>query len=537
MTELQTARRFAWTEIVALAGALIVLGIAFNLPARPTPLPLLVGSVVALAALLAGIMRPAWKPNTRLVMLIGGLVALVYHVLAFAITRNAGAFSGVLLGTGFWGSLGGALLLIIQGIGLPQRPQAAGKPRTAALPIAPVNIGQNMSIAFDALLANKFRSFLTMLGIIIGVMAVVALLSIGQGAQDMITDRISAAGTNTVSVAPTAAAETLTVDDAWAIEDQIDGLEYVSPQYSLASQTVFEGEVLGSRTTAVYPLYLEANQLSMDSGRFFDDQEEAGAARVAVLGFSAAEDLFGGINPVGRSIRINNYRFDVIGVMAQRDAGFGGNDPNMNVYVPFSTAARSLFDERSLTGDVRVTAISLTVGDANRIDEVKADVEMLLRDRHRLRPDDDLDFRVTDQRQLLEIANEITNTLTVMLTAIAAVSLLVGGIGIMNISLVSVTERTREIGLRKAVGARRLQILIQFMIETVVLAFMGGVFGVLAGIGAALLVNASGVFTASVNLDSIALGLGFSILVGLFFGVYPATRAASLQPIEALRYE
>lgn len=405
-----------------------------------------------------------------------------------------------------------------------------------AAPIS-LNFRQNITIAFDALLANKIRSFLTMLGIIIGVMSVVALISVGKGAQDSITDRISSAGTNTVTVAPATGAKNLTIEDAEAIQDRISGLSYVLPQYNGNVQVTFEGDVLGTRALAVQSTYLDANQLSMDSGRFFDEVENNSAERVVVLGFSAADELFGGINPVGRVLRINNSRYEVIGVMEERDAGIGGNDPNLTVYLPLSTGYRQLFDARSLSGDPLVTNIGVIVEDANRIDAISTQIEALLRERHRLSADDELDFRITDQRQLLDIASEVTDTLTVMLTAIAGVSLLVGGIGIMNISLVSVTERTREIGLRKAVGARRLQVLIQFLIETVILSFMGGVIGVLAGIGIALLVNASGVFSATVTLDSIALGLGFSIMVGLFFGVYPASRAASLQPIEALRYE
>ncbi len=537
---LQPNPRLTFSDVLALIGAAAVIagfGIYTASGIRSVIL-ILLGGVIAAAGLIGGIMRPAWKPNTRLIQLIGGLIALINPVMTFSLVRNAPEIIVTrTMGLAFWLTVIGAGLLILQIVFAPRQPKAPKRARRLTAPVT-FTPGQNMAVALDALLANKFRSFLTMLGIIIGVMAVVALLSIGKGAEDMITDRISSAGTNTVTISPVTGVETLTLDDRDTISDRIDGLSYVVPQYSGAVNVTFEGELLGTRAIATYADYLPALQLTMDSGRFIDEQDERSSARVAVLGISAADELFGGVNPVGRTVRVNGSRYEVIGVMAERDGGISAADPNLNLYVPLSTGYDNLFDARSATGgSPLLTSISIIVTDADQIDSVSEQVTSLLRDRHGLDADEDADFRVSDQQQLLDIAGEVTATLTVMLTAIAGVSLVVGGIGIMNISLVSVTERTREIGLRKAVGARRIQIMAQFLIETVVLAFMGGVFGVIAGIGAAALVNASGVFTASVTTDSIALGLGFSVVVGLFFGVYPATRAASLQPIEALRYE
>ncbi|HEX2618517.1 MAG TPA: FtsX-like permease family protein, partial [Phototrophicaceae bacterium] len=259
-------------------------------------------------------------------------------------------------------------------------------------------------------------------------------------------------------------------------------------------------------------------------------------SRVVVLGKAAADDLFGGLNPVERDVRIDGTRFKVVGVLGEQDGGFG-NDPNRQVYVPLTTAYRNLFNVKTNSGENRVSSIVIDVENGDVVDQVKADVEALLRKEHKLKTDEDNDFSIVDQQQLLSIASSITGILTVLLGAIASISLLVGGIGIMNIMLVSVTERTKEIGLRKAIGARRAHILQQFLIETVFLSLLGGFIGVLLGVGIAALVDTSGLLTTTVTWDSIALGLGFSAIIGIFFGVYPANQAAALQPIEALRYE
>ena len=277
--------------------------------------------------------------------------------------------------------------------------------------------------------------------------------------------------------------------------------------------------------------------MELDLGRFFNQTEYDSKERVVVLGSDVATELFGNLDPLGTEVRVENRTYTVVGVLAEQDSGFGGS-ANGQVYVPLTTGFRYLFSARSVVGsDYLVNSITVSAVDSDQVDSIVSQIEELLRSRHDLAVDEDDDFVVSNQQQLLETFSAVSGTLTVMLGAIASVSLLVGGIGIMNISLVSVTERTKEIGLRKALGARRMQILQQFLIETVVLSTMGGILGVLAGVGVAVLVNNSGLMTAVVAPESILLGLGFSVAVGIFFGVYPANRAASLHPIEALRYE
>ncbi len=400
-----------------------------------------------------------------------------------------------------------------------------------------VSLGQNVGVAFDALRANKLRAALTMLGIIIGVMAVVSLLSIGQGAQSAITDQINAIGTNLVFIQNAPSISNLSVEDADAIRSGVDGLTYVVPQYIAGAQMKNENGSVQGRVIGSTPEYFPANNLNVEVGRPFDQTEYDNAARVAVIGTGITEELFGSLNPVGRTIRVNGQRILIIGVMQERDAGFGA-DPNFQIYVPLTTSYRSLFEARAVASSRRVlSSIIVSVAEAENIEPAQDQMERILRRQHDLRVEDENDFILFDQQQLLDAASTVTGVLTVLLGAIAGVSLLVGGIGIMNISLVSVTERTREIGLRKALGARPSHILQQFLIETVVLSTTGGLIGVLLGIGVGQLINATGVLTANTTVESVVLGLGFSVMVGVFFGVWPARRAARLQPIEALRYE
>jgi putative ABC transport system permease protein len=409
-------------------------------------------------------------------------------------------------------------------------------------------------VAMDALLANKLRSGLTMLGIIIGVASVVAMVSVGRGATAAVTDQISSTGLNLLTISPGSGfgggggppgagggggsnQETLTYEDAQAIEQNISGIDAVLPQYSSTLDVSSDQERIQTTVLGITEQYAPTRYIDIEIGRYITEAEYNSNARVAVLGQRAAEELFGGLNPVGRTIRIEGNRFEVVGVLAEQDGGFG-NDPNLQIHVPLTTGYRQLFDARQAgSGDTTVSSIIVAVTDLNDVSRVMDEVETLLRQQHRLDPDEDSDFSILDQQSLLDTASTITGILTVLLGAIASISLLVGGIGIMNIMLVSVTERTKEIGLRKAIGARRGHISQQFLIETIFLSLLGGTLGVLLGVGIALLVNASGLLTAVVSLDSIALGLGFSALVGVFFGVYPANRAAALEPIEALRYE
>lgn len=491
-----------------------------------------VGGVLILFGGLLALIRPRWSRTLDWLIRFGALTAGTFFVYWLGVVNSATVLLPVVpyLGPLFWAALTATILMILREL-LPE-PALSRTDGPAS-----VNIGQNIGVAFDALRANKLRSALTMLGIVIGVMAVVSLLSVGRGAEAAITQQINNIGTNLVTILPATGGNTLVLEDATAIRNSVRGLASVVPQYIAAAQVKTELGSVQARVVGTSEDYVETSNLTADVGRFFNALEYQTAARVAIVGEAVAEELFGGLNPVGRTIRVNSQRLTVIGVMQHRDGGFGA-DPNLQIYVPLTTAYRNLFNARAVASSRdTVTSILVSVTDAEDIASAKDQITRVLRDMHDLALDDENDFIIFDQQQLLEAASTITGVLTVMLGAIAGVSLLVGGIGIMNISLVSVTERTREIGLRKALGARRSHIMQQFLIETTVLSTIGGALGVAFGIGLAQLINASGILTASITADSVLLGLGFSVLVGIFFGVYPARRAARLQPIEALRYE
>jgi putative ABC transport system permease protein len=409
-----------------------------------------------------------------------------------------------------------------------------------------MDLRQYFEIATSALLANKLRSALTMLGVIIGVTAVVALISIGEGASAAITDQIEGAGANVIVVLPTTSLQligsvsntNLTLADSDAIIDQVDHILAISPEYHNTARVTFEDaseDVLIYGTTAEQAFVRNLNTIQ---GRFLNDTDNEDTARVAVLGPTTAENLFGGLDPIGRDIRINGIRFEVVGVTAHSGGSTPLVDQDARVFVPLNTAYRKLFGGTTTTsGDEIVSAISISAASSDDVNGIMADITTLLYERHDIKPDESGDFSVVSQQDLLSVVSEVTNILTVFLAAIASVSLLVGGIGIMNISLVSVTERTREIGLRKAVGAKRLHILAQFLIETIALSTTGGVIGIILSVLLIVIVNQTGLITAALRPDAALLGMGFSILVGVFFGIYPANRAAQLHPIEALRYE
>ncbi len=430
---------------------------------------------------------------------------------------------------------------------IPKAPKAAAAPKAAEAPTvihlgggAGINLLQNLGVAFDALMANKLRSALTMLGIIIGVAAVVSLISVGQSASASITNRIEGAGANVVSIRSRSrtAQYALTLSDVEALESRLSHVVAVAPSNSLQATVKFGDVSVTVSVTATTAAYAEVNVLEMNLGRFLNDDDQASKERVAVLGSQTAEDLFGGLNPIGESIRINNVRFEVVGVAADSGSGATFGDPDSVVYVPLSTASRRLYRSMTLVGsEESVSTVALLADSSEVVSQVIDGVEALLRDLHDILPDEDLPYGVFSASTLLETVESVYNTLTVFLGAIAGISLFVGGIGIMNITLVSVTERTKEIGLRKAVGAQRVHILAQFLIETVVLSTTGGVIGILVSGGIMLLVNSSGLMSAWLSPMAVALGFGFSVLVGMFFGLYPANRAARLQPIEALRYE
>jgi len=418
------------------------------------------------------------------------------------------------------------------------------------------DITENLRVAMGGLVVNKMRSALTMLGVIIGVAAVVALMSVGQGAQAAITGEISSAGSNLLFVLPGVvtmgpvhgsggSAITLTHADAEAIADPRDvpDAALVAPEFSQSTQVIFGDANVNAKVVGCTPEYPEAFGLEVAQGRFVQARDVNGRSLVAVLGYQAAQDLFGNFDPLGQKIRVNipgatggRVSLTVVGVLVEK-GGSRMSSPDDAVLVPITTAQTKIFSGRNALGEPMVSTINVVAVSEDRADAAAEEIESLLLRRHGFDPDEDGDFTVFSQADMLTMATEVTDTLTVFLGAIAAISLLVGGIGIMIIMLVSVTERTREIGIRKAVGARRADILAQFLLEAVVLSLLGGLIGVLGGVGIAKLVDMTGMLTSVVTLDSILLAVGFSLAVGLFFGIYPANRAGALNPIEALRYE
>ena len=414
-----------------------------------------------------------------------------------------------------------------------------------------MNISESFRVALSSLLANKLRSALTMLGIIIGVAAVIALLSLGQGVQASVREQIQSTGVNLVTILPGAqtaggvgqgfgSAQTLTYEDAQAIatSGRVTAAAFVSPELSSRYQFVAGATNTSAQTVGALPDYLPVHNSLVAEGEFIGDHHVSSAANVVVLGANLAQTLFDGLDPIGKRLTINRLSFQVIGVLqAKGGSGFGSSDDQ--AFVPLTTMHRKLAGTRAqgattVTGRP-VSSIALQALDEAHTDLLIAEVTDLLRERHRLGLGED-DFRVFNQADLLQTAGQITGFITVFLGAVAGISLLVGGIGIMNIMLVSVTERTREIGIRKAIGARRRDILGQFLIESVALSLTGGLIGILLGVGIALAANATFQRTV-IEPAAILLAVSVASATGVFFGIYPARRAARLNPIDALRYE
>jgi putative ABC transport system permease protein len=425
-----------------------------------------------------------------------------------------------------------------------------GPPPSALPPKAPVGsgrspllIGETIGVALSAVRANKLRSFLTMLGVVIGVAAVIAMVAIGRGAQESVNARISALGTTRLTVLPgqvfgrgvasgTDRAQ-LTMEDAQALVDRGTYIAAVEPQIQRQTQVQFASMNANTSVIGTTPNYLEVERYEIASGRMFTDAEDKATRRVAVLGQTVLTNL--GINSpddvIGQNVRIQGVQFLVIGVLASKGQGSTFGDPDDQVLVPITTA------RYRIAGSNRIRSISVLAPSESQINYTIADIQKILRREHKLRPGQDDDFNVRNQADFLNTLGETTKTFTYLLAGIAAVSLLVGGIGIMNIMLVSVTERTREIGVRKALGATRKTIMLQFLVEAVVLCMLGGLGGVILGGGGAIVMNHIAQWKTSVSWASVGLALGFSAAVGIIFGVWPARRAAALDPIEALRYE
>ncbi|HBO33354.1 MAG TPA: multidrug ABC transporter substrate-binding protein [Anaerolineaceae bacterium] len=410
-----------------------------------------------------------------------------------------------------------------------------------------MNFFNNFRIALRALMANKLRSSLTMLGIIIGVAAVVALLSIGRGATSSITDQVEGMGTNLITVSQgrtfnagmggASTSSSLYLKDYEAILENVDGIGGISPYYSTQMQISTSDRTSSYSVIGTTPTYFEVNNLELDSGRFITDADNMSKKKVAVIGSSVSSDLFEGLNPIGRTVKINNVSFEVIGVLATKGTlGFLTGDSS--IIIPLNTGYARIFGSRAIeNGKYVLSSISLSVANPDMVDSVISQIDLVLRSQHGLGLNDELGFSVSSQEQMLSSMSTITDTLSIFLGAIAGISLLVGGIGIMNITLVSVKERTREIGLRKAVGATRSSILVQFLVETFTLAILGGILGILLGAGIAWVVSFLGLINSKVTWDVILLAVGSSTLIGLFFGIYPAYQASKLNPIDALRYE
>jgi putative ABC transport system permease protein len=417
-----------------------------------------------------------------------------------------------------------------------------------------MRVTEQFRMALRALAVNKLRSVLTMLGIIIGVGAVITLLSAGEGVQRLIEDQLQSIGTNILFVVPGNLSSsqmqqgrnldlTLSLADAEAIADpfNVPDMAQVAPEIMGSADVSYGKSTLSLNVSGVTPAYEEVRNFPVDYGNFISELDMNSGARVAVLGSKVAERLYGADGyAIGTTIKIKNVPFKVVGVLQSKGGTGGpGGDQDETVLVPLSTAHQRLFPRyHNSRGQPLVTVIYVQVAAEERMEAAAAEISDLLRDRHDIQFKDDDDFSVINQKDLLAIFGQITGVLTIFLGAIAGISLLVGGIGIMNIMLVSVTERTREIGLRKAVGAKRKHILVQFLIESVVLALIGGAIGILLGAAGVMLISQlQDSLKAVVSPQSVVLATGFSAAVGLFFGIYPATRAARLNPIDALRYE
>ena len=404
-------------------------------------------------------------------------------------------------------------------------------------------IGDLFKETIRSLSGNKVRSGLTILGIVIGIASVIALVAIGQGAQNTISKNIEAIGSNLILINPGSqrigginqgggSAQSLTIEDADAIKSEVASISAVAPSVTRRYQLTAKGNNTNTQVIGTNQDYLTVRNVAIDSGSFFNDQQLKSSAKVAVLGPTTRDDLFGtGVDPVGQTIRINKMDFQVIGVTAAKGGSGFANQDDVS-YVPLATA------QHYLSGNQYLSNISVAAADQNSMSSVQQDISDLLLARHKINDPALADFSIMNQNDIIATATSITGTFTMLLSSIAGISLLVGGIGIMNMMLTTVTERTREIGLRKAVGIRKIYINLQFLAEAVVLTFLGGIFGVILGwIMSLTITHFVSNLTTNISVSSIILAFSVSAGVGIIFGFYPARRAANLSPIDALRYE
>ena len=407
-----------------------------------------------------------------------------------------------------------------------------------------MNLLMIIRVAFRALVRNKMRAALTMLGIIIGVSAVIAMVSIGQGAQQSVQDQIASIGTNLLFVSAGAqnvggvrtgtgdtGTNTLTVEDLDAIKREVPSVSMVTPGINTRSQLIFGSQNWNTQIQGVSEQYPDIRKWNVQDGSFFTDADVRTAARVIVVGQTITDNLFPGTDAVGQTVRVKELPFRVVGVMARKGQDQQGRDQDDTAFAPYSTVQKKILGSRR----VQMAFVSAISQDATYTAQMQ--IGQLLRQRHKLGPGDADDFTVRNMSDIADAANQTNSIMTILLASIASVSLLVGGIGIMNIMLVSVTERTREIGIRMAIGARSAAVRTQFLIESVVLSLTGGLIGILLGLGVSFLIPSLLGWPTLVSTAAVIGSVIFSAAVGIFFGYYPARKAAALDPIDALRYE
>ncbi len=396
-----------------------------------------------------------------------------------------------------------------------------------------------LAVALAAIGANKLRAFLTTLGVIIGVGAVITMIALGQGARRAVEARIAALGTDILTVMPgqhmhrgiSRAAEDLTIDQAYAILERSPSVADIAPELSRSVQVEYLNRNAETMVVGTTPSYLAVNRFEIDRGRFFDEKDLEARRRVAVLGPDVLEELkVGPAEVLGQTLRLRGLTFDVVGIL-KRKGQQGWMNPDDQILIPISTA------QYRVAGDDRLRAVNVKLAPGASPEQGMLEIEKVLRREHRLRPEEPSDFRIRNRAELLTTAQDTTRTFGFLLASVAGVSLLVGGIGIMNIMLVSVTERTREIGIRMAIGATRKSILLQFLIEALTICVLGGIAGILGGATASVLLSRLAGWNTALSPAAILLAFLFSVAVGLFFGIVPARRAARLDPIAALRYE
>lgn len=403
-----------------------------------------------------------------------------------------------------------------------------------------MNLFESVKMAAKTLVANKMRSTLTMLGIIIGNASVIATIGVGEGAQNFVAQQVESLGTNILFVIPgspkaqsrpVSRPQTLVLEDARAIATQVPSVRGVAPQLSGNQRVTYRNANISTSVVGVTPDFLTVRRFDVAKGRFITDLDMKRNEQIAAIGSEVAEKLFGNTDPIGKQVRIKNLSFLIVGVMQPKGSTFGNNQDDI-IFLPITTMASRIVGNTSPYG-TKISFISVSVKDEKNMQAAQFQIANLLRLRHKITDEDD--FTVRNQKDLQQTTGAITGALTLLLAAIASISLFVGGIGIMNIMLVSVTERTKEIGLRKAIGASQQDILLQFAIEAVILSIAGGLVGTFVGVSGILLISTFTPFEAGVSVTAIAVATGVSGATGLFFGIIPAQRAAKLDPIVALR--